>query len=472
MKMMDNNLLKPFALTLLVVAMLTALFYLPRLTVGDTTLRRVNILSDIQPKDPEGHNLAEIRADSAQGITAARLDSAAVRVDKPVRTDSVPRGMVAIEDFAEGDSREMDRFYAALDEAADRVVRIGYFGDSYIEGDILTQDLRHLLQQKYDGRGVGFVDIATVTEGFRQTVVQRESGWDSHIYTDRHGFDRRLQGFAGRYFHPTPGASLTLAGTRRLFKGRLDTADVATIYFSPSTSLEFGAAVNGGALRKLHTASDTLDTPSHTILQQQLTGRIGRLRLHVDSGRHSRFYGVALEGSHGISLDNLSMRGTNGRQIASVPAATMSRFAQLRPYDLIVLQYGLNVASPETKDYSGYTRQLARSIRLLRQTYPAASILVVGVGDRDERDAQGSLRTMEGVRELVLYQRKMASEERVAFWNLYQAMGGEASIARMQQKRQANLDFTHINSSGGRHLARLLFDVLMNGKDNYDKRTR
>lgn len=471
---MDKNLLKPFVLTLLVVAMLMALFYMPRLTVGDTTLRRVNILSDIQQKDPEGNNIAEAKADSAEGITVEKLDTAAVRVKKPVYTDSVPKGMVAIEDFAGNDdgSREMDRFYAALDQAGQRIVRIGYFGDSYIEGDILTQDLRNLLQQKYGGRGVGFVDISTITQGFRQTVTQKTEGWTSHVYTDKQGFNRQQQGFNGRYFNPGHGATLSLTGTKNLFKGRLDTVDVATIYLSPSSGLDYGAAINGEEFQKFHTASDTLDTPSQSILQQQLTGRIGRLRLHVESGRHSRFYGVALEGTRGIILDNLSMRGTNGKQIATVPAATMSRFAELRPYDLIVLQYGLNVASPKTKDYSGYTRQLARSIRLLREAYPSASILVVGVGDRDERDAQGTLRTMGGVRELTLYQRKMASEERVAFWNLYEAMGGEGSIARMQQKKQANLDYTHINSAGGRELARLLFEVLMNGKENYDKRTR
>jgi hypothetical protein len=42
----------------------------------------------------------------------------------------------------------------------------------------------------------------------------------------------------------------------------------------------------------------------------------------------------------------------------------------------------------------------------------------------------------------------------------------------MTAKKQANLDYTHINFAGGRYLAGLLFDVLMNGKTNYDQRTR
>lgn len=72
---------------------------------------------------------------------------------------------------------------------------------------------------------------------------------------------------------------------------------------------------------------------------------------------------------------------------------------------------------------------------------------------------------------MVAYQRKMAADSKVAFWNLYQAMGGNGSMARMTEKKMANLDYTHINFSGGRHLAKLLFDALMNGKENYDRRT-
>ena len=42
----------------------------------------------------------------------------------------------------------------------------------------------------------------------------------------------------------------------------------------------------------------------------------------------------------------------------------------------------------------------------------------------------------------------------------------------MTEKKQANLDYTHINFAGGRYLAGLLFDVLMNGRENYENRVR
>ena len=72
--------------------------------------------------------------------------------------DTCRAGMTCIEDYSDSTMRGMTRFYQALDELAKapRPVRIAYFGDSFIEADILTADLREMLQQKYGGCGVGF----------------------------------------------------------------------------------------------------------------------------------------------------------------------------------------------------------------------------------------------------------------------------------------------------------------------------
>ena len=60
----------------------------------------------------------------------------------------------------------------------------------------------------------------------------------------------------------------------------------------------------------------------------------------------------------------------------------------------------------------------------------------------------------------------------MAFWSLFDAMGGAGSIAKMvdSQPRQANLDYTHINHLGGRHLAQLLYDAIVAGYENHQRR--
>ena len=509
---MNNNVWKPFVIALIVVGALMGMFFMPHIKVGDKDLRRVNILSDIQKLDDEGNVVAEVNADKADGIEVAKFDSAAVKVQKPVYIDSIPEGMTGIEDFAEGDSREMDKFYEALSHSHERPVRIAYYGDSYIEGDILTENLRDYLQSKYGGCGVGFVDIYNMTSGFRKTVWTKSRGWLDHNANDLKSkkFNKSLQGINGRYFIPTSQASLEMKGSS--FGSHLDTMQTATVYFTPGNGLELSASINGEELKNIYLNGAMLQTHDevryvtekvvkgggvdslgneipgdsvtvthevHETMAEQSTnglahktlrGRIGRFSLMAKNGNASRFYGVALEGNTGIVLDNFSMRASNGWYLADIPQSTLADFAKVRPYDLIIIHFGLNVANNKQKNYSGYTKRMSTAIQHIRRHNPNASILVIGVGDREERDVSGNMHTMTGIRELISYQRKMAADNKVAFWNLYEAMGGDGSLALMVTHKQANLDYTHINFAGGRKLAKILYDVFINGKENYDKR--
>ena len=51
-------------------------------------------------------------------------------------------------------------FYASLTESADHVVRVLHYGDSQIEEDRMTQQIRDALQARYGGAGVGLMPLA------------------------------------------------------------------------------------------------------------------------------------------------------------------------------------------------------------------------------------------------------------------------------------------------------------------------
>ena len=112
------------------------------------------------------------------------------------------------------------------------------------------------------------------------------------------------------------------------------------------------------------------------------------------------------------------------------------------------------------------------TIAHLKQAFPQAGILIVGVGDREYKIEEGSLRTMPGIKNLIRYQQNLAADSGVAFWNMFEAMGGEGSMADMVHAKPslANYDYTHINFRGGKHLAELLYEALVYGKEQYDRR--
>ena len=78
---------------------------------------------------------------------------------------------------------------------------------------------------------------------------------------------------------------------------------------------------------------------------------------------------------------------------------------------------------------------------------------------------------MPGVKNLIRYQQNIAAESNIAFWNMFEAMGRRKYGKLVHAKpSMANYDYTHINFRGGKHLAGLLYETMIYGKEQYDRR--
>ena len=63
--------------------------------------------------------------------------------------------------------------------------------------------------------------------------------------------------------------------------------------------------------------------------------------------------------------------------------------------------------------------------------------------------------------EAMSHQQMMAADNKVVFFNLWEAMGGNGGISKMAQQGMAGKDYTHINFKGGAYVAKKLFDGIM-----------
>ncbi|MDE6181038.1 MAG: SGNH/GDSL hydrolase family protein [Phocaeicola sp.] len=449
---MKNYISATFFLTLMVVGVLIGLCFFPSVSLSDKPLRRVDLLADIRPDVPE-----EV-CDSDTLVLSSPV--------KPVFVDTCKTGMTCIEDYSDSTMRGMKHFYETLlqIQTMDRPVRIAYFGDSFIEADIFTADLREMFQHQFGGCGVGYIPVTSTITGYRPTVRHNFGGWKSHSSNDSVGFDKLQQGISGHYFLPYEGAYVHLKGQNK-YASRLDTCEISTFYFFNKGDVTVRSRVNGAAQGELYEKTGT-----GVIQAVSVEGRIGQVRWNVERADSAVFYGVAMDGKRGISLDNFSVRGSSGLHLRNIPLHTLCGFHHLRPYDLIVIQYGLNVATQRGTNYDGYKKGMLTVIEHLKKAFPESSILLVSVGDREYKNEYGELRTMPGVKNLIRYQQSIAADSHIAFWNMYEAMGGQGSIVGMVNQKMANLDYTHINFKGGKHLAGILFETLMYGKEQYEKR--
>lgn len=457
MKIIKNYLKYSLGLVLTVFVALLALHWLPAITIDGHTMRRVDLLS-------------EVRYSKQQPLKADSDTIPLPPVVKPAFVDTCRTGMTCIEDYSDSTFRGMRPFYEALNRLSsgdeeDRQVRIAVFGDSFIEADIFTADLREMLQKRFGGCGVGFVAITSATNGFRPTVRHTFGGWESHAVTDSIGFDKKLQGISGHYFIPRRGAFVELRGQKK-YASLLDTCHRSTIFYLSKDSLSLTASVNKGDAQLFSVL------PSAHLQTSEVEGNIGSVRWSAGEADSTRFYGVAMDGKQGIVLDNFSLRGSTGLSLRDIPQRMLKEFNRVRPYDLIVLEYGLNVATERGRNYDKYQKGLLTAIEHLKNCFPQAGVLLLSVGDRDYKDDEGELRTMPGVKNLVRYQQHTAALSGIAFWSMFEAMGGEESMATLVHAKpaMANLDYTHINFRGGRFLAGLLYETLIYGKEQYDRR--
>ena len=450
----NNKLKNILILPLLVIAGLLLLYFLPELHLfDDSTLKKIDILSDVRKltySDDEAQKLiAEAEAERKQLLGK----------------DSVPDGITPIEDFSAADSvRILDAFYKSLTEAKklDRPIRIAYYGDSFIGGDIITSDLREFLQKEFGGEGAGAVDLVRIYS--RATVLQKSEGLVSHLPTKRQDFKESVQSMNNIYATSDESASATQTGTSSEHGTFTNKWTNSILYFRPINGTSVKCKIDGMAAKQVYSGT------SNKLQTVKVEGTTHSVKWDF-TGRGNIFYFAANEGKKGIVLDNFGIVSVQGTHLSGIPQTTLEEFAAVRPYDLIIMQYGLNAASPKVSDnYRGYAKGMDKVIENFRKAWPNAAIMLVSVSDRCKGQKNGVPSTMKGIEELVVAQRDIAKRNKIAFWNMFSAMGGNGSIYRLASEGNAEKDYTHMNYKGGKILAKKLYDAIKNGQFNYERR--
>ncbi|KGN67254.1 lipase [Porphyromonas gulae] len=457
----QRNQMARFWLLLVVTAiLLAALFYLPE-QIGSWQLKPVDLLSDVRRVKPDSTAVliapkhtppSENNTDNKTKSDKRRSAIYSQLLEQNTVTDST---FIPIEDYSSSRTA-LKRFYTSITERSTlgRPIRIAVLGDSFIEGDIFTDALRAALQKRFGGNGVGWMPITSEVAGFRGSIRHEFRQWDDHSLL------RSKKGhypFTGHFYRPKQGAWVR--------------------YAMPLGQPNFGHAIlyyksTDEASVRIETSDTTLTVilpPTETVGQYTLSSDPQRsIKCSVLSGGQDFVsFGVALEDAQGISVDNMSIRGNSGTLLKSINPEVSREFASLRNYDLIILQYGLNVASNKQKDYSNYAKQMGGVIEILRSVCPEADILLMSVSDRAQRTANG-IRTMSGVIALHSAQQALAQQYGVAFWSTLRAMHSLGGISRMADKGWAARDYTHLAHRGGRELAKKMIEAFDFEKKYYD----
>ncbi|MVN77031.1 hypothetical protein GO988_11905 [Hymenobacter sp. HMF4947] len=457
----------PFLLVLLTVGLLGLLSLLkPGLTVGGVALRPVRLLADVLRR-PSATRQPALPPPNGLG-TGAKANTATAAASLPPPADDDPAAPPKAPAVA--NLGGLDSFLAALRQtkATGSKTRIAYFGDSMIEGDLVTGDLRNSLQAAFGGTGVGFVPINSVTADFRETIHQSFSpDWREYNLVSAKLPATYPLGVSGHAFLPRELAADSASGRAdtswvqyqagQRFAGTRRFAEARLFYGSGSGHDEVLVTTDGH--RVPHALAPT-GPLNELILKPGTPAR--RMRLAFATHGPRPVYGVSFESPQGITLDNFSFRGNSGMSLTRIPFKQLAAFGQALDYRLIILHYGVNVANASVQDYTFYERAMTRVVDRMQRAFPNASILIVGMSDKSTR-LDGEFVTDPSVPRLLAAQQRLARRTHAAFWNLFEAMGGENTMTSWveQSPPLANKDYTHLNSRGAYRVAGLLYTYLM-----------
>lgn len=472
-------------LLLVATLVLCGMFYLPE-RLGRWQLKSIDLLSDLRVDLPptEDDSLtfllaADLSADSMlishqevvgghldhldsaeQVVKTAEHNQAYERLRSELTSQCDTTALALIEDY-HPQRLGLKHFYDALARGASkgRPTRIAVLGDSFIEGDIMTDALREYLQHQWGGQGVGWMPITSETAGFRRSIKHQFDGWQDLSLL---GKSKRGIPLTGHIYRPGESAWVRYESSQKSSS-------------LSSTSLLYRACGSATVTVKLGRGEAV-----ETLLPATEKDKIGVIDINTEGAERieCRFsskeidslvlYGCTIESTDGVIVDNLSLRGNSGILLLGIEDGVSRAFAEVRPYDLVVLQYGLNVASDKQQDYSTYIRQMQRLVLRLKRLYPEADILLMGVSDRSQRSASGWGR-MAGINRLHEAQRLLARSLGVTFWSTLEAMERLGGMPNMVEQGWAAKDYTHMTHRGGRKVAEIFLDALMLEKNYYDQ---
>jgi lysophospholipase L1-like esterase len=342
----------------------------------------------------------------------------------------------------------------ALKSGNKRKIRIAYFGDSMIEGDLLTQTFRKLLQQEFGGYGVGFVPITSLISRFRSTVYANFSdGWEDQNF--KTASNSRNLFFSGHLFY---GNNDWVEMRDQTMPGNADALEKSLLCGYAKTPVSV----------KLYNIPISFSAKE----------KFNRIVLNANQKRNIRItvsdsllpvYGISFESASGITVDNFSFRGITGIELDKTDTALLRDIAASNSYDLFIFEYGVNLLfRPNDTDFKWYGRVMASIIKKIKKYFTDADILLISTADRAFR-YDGEYASAIGIDSLVKVQANTAFETGASFYNLFETMGGHNSIIKWADATppMARVDYVHPNAKGVDTLATYLFESMMNDYNKY-----
>lgn len=394
--------------------------------------------------------------------------------------------------FPNAERDALDAFFESLTRIPEtkEQVRIIHYGDSQIEEDRISSYLRREFQAKFGGGGLGIVSARPIG-GSMSASHAYSNNWKRYTAFSLTGepIDNRRYGAYGitcKYvgnvrdknfpqveedttakdnvvadepfeFMDKNRGYVTIRPNDKNNPKLFEYDRVRVFLGNVQENIKLNVVTDKGQYQENISAG--LDYKDYTFAFNESPSSVS---VTFSGGSSPEVYGISLESSWGVVLDNIAMRGSDGSVFVKFQQnLAKSMFSDLNP-KLIILQYGGN-AMPvisSVKVAKSYGKQLTNSINFLRKYCPNVSILFIGPSDMC-KTVKGQLQTYPMMETMIKELKNVCKENNVAFFSMYDAMGGKNSMIQWVKEGWAVSDYIHFNRKGAEKMSEILFKYLM-----------
>ena len=491
--MPNHKTIKPIYIALALIAVLLVLFGLTFLSQAKA-IKKPNasedgfVINDFSLKYPTTQSFFKKELDTlATEETVNLVTNAVIPVEETLDslkiTDSVkPKTTI---DFTKIDTTKIfriqypdstGRFITQLKQSlVSGSCRWFHYGDSQVEGDRITAYLRNRLQGIYGGTGPGFIPIKQVYEQISANVMPSEN-WMRYAVFDP--TKKRLP-------HKKYGTFLSLSRfTPHLdslpSREQLDSLTIqkATINISKSNKtyrrLRNFKTINlhyGNCLYPIKISvfenenlikTDSLKTDgNYHNFKINLSTSPNNIKIELEGKISADFYGLTLDGNKGVQIDNIAMRGSTGNVFTRTNAATYQRMANVLNPKVVLMQFGGN-AVPYLKDstkVTNYAKYMGSQIKWIKRRIKDVQFLFIGPTDM-VTTVNGEKITHPLLPFLNETLRQTCLDNNVAYWSMFDAMGGKGAMKIWVDQKLAGKDYVHFTRKGTKIISELFFIAL------------
>ncbi|KAA1247930.1 lipase [Aquimarina sp. RZ0] len=406
-------------------------------------------------------------------------------LEEVIASESIKKDSVQLPDFSKIDTTRIVRirypdsnpdFVNELrKKLSSRSCRIIHYGDSQLEGDRITGYLRNRLQRMYGGSGPGFIPVKPVYNQIAATVVPSEN-WLRYAR-----FDPTIKKFKHRKYGaymsvsrftehretlpdsslldslPIVKASVTIGKSRKAYFKFRRFRNIGLHYGNCKVPIKISVYNDGQLIQQDSLIADgkyhkykikTLKTP--TDLKIELEGKIS-----------ADFYGLTLDGGSKVQVDNVAMRGSSGTIFSSTNASIYGSMARTLKPKIIIMQYGGNTM-PYLKDstsVNNYAKSVVNQVNWIRRRAKNVNFIFIGPTDMCI-PVNGKMETYPLLPYLNSKLIESCLENNIAYWSMYDAMGGKGSMELWVEEKFAGNDYTHFTRKGTKIISELFFTAL------------